>query len=91
MLPCLDGQHTFHAVGYAPSSYEGRVSSPIVEFNPEKMEARTRSRIYALKGDPATGQQNGDTTYTWTRWLNVNKVKSTDIEEVTLSYARKDM
>ena len=63
---------TIHFMGYAQSEYaayggEGRVCSPVQEFDKETMRGRTSSgRIYELVGPPGL---NSDALYVWNRWL----------------------
>jgi hypothetical protein len=56
-----------HFNGY--TGHEGRVCSPVQEFNKETMTGRTRSgRIYELVGPPG---YNGDAAYVWNRWIEI--------------------
>lgn len=58
-----------HFVGYNLTEMEGRVSSMIVEFDPNAMVGRTRSgRVYKLDGSIGG---NADAEYTWNRWLSI--------------------
>lgn len=71
-----------HFVGYNVTEGEGRVSSAIVEFNPETKQGRTSSgRIYQLAGEPGF---NGDAAYTWGRWCEINRVS--EQRDVTEEY-----
>ena len=63
-----------HFMGYAKSDHaytgEGRVCSPVLEFDKQTMRGRTRSgRVYELVGPPGL---NADALYVWNRWLNIN-------------------
>lgn len=72
-----DGQRTRHFIGYDADGREGRVSSSIVEFDPECKRARTSSgRVYALEG-PAG--HNRDADYVWEQWMLLQKAKN-DVE-----------
>jgi hypothetical protein len=63
-----------HFVGYNISYPEGRVSSKILEFDPETMRGKTRSgRVYQLDGKPG---YHGDAEYVWGAWKRINKVES---------------
>lgn len=70
---------TRHFVGYNPSDREGRVSSPIVQFDPATMCGVTKSgRVYALRGRAGW---NSDADYVWNSWKHINSV--TDALDVT--------
>lgn len=57
---------TRHFVGWNVTEREGRVSSPIVEFDSLTMRGRTRSgRVYELRG---VSGWDGDAEYVWSRW-----------------------
>lgn len=59
-----------HLCGYALGSREGRVTSAVATFDPERASATTSSgRIYKLKGRPGA---NPDAEYVKARWLQVN-------------------
>ena len=61
---------TRHFVGYNIREGSGRVSSPIVKFDKEKMIGVTRSgRVYRLIGE---SNYSADAHYTWYRWCNLN-------------------
>jgi hypothetical protein len=69
---------TVHFVGYA--GYEGRVCSPVKEYDKVTHRGVTRSgRVYELLGRPG---YNSDAEYVWHRWLDMmgNPVY-TDISE----------
>ena len=56
-----------HFNGYA--GYEGRVCSPVQEFDKKTMRGRTRSgRIYELVGSSGF---NRDAMHVWNRWLGM--------------------
>lgn len=81
-----------HFVGYNTSGREGRVSSLIVSFDPEKRCGVTQSgRVYSLSGP--TGR-HGDAQYVFARWCSYNAVKPEDATMVDLGLgpevARKD-
>lgn len=58
-----------HLVGYNVTEREGRVSSPIVKFDPKGRCAVTRSgRIYELSGPSG---YNADADYVWRRWMHI--------------------
>lgn len=62
-----------HFVGYNDAFQEGRVSSHIVEFDPERLRGVTRSgRVYQLS--PGMAGTNGDAEYVWSRWCAINGV-----------------
>jgi hypothetical protein len=59
-----------HFVGWCQENREGRVSSAIVEFDPQTKRGRTKSgRVYELSGRPG---RDGDAEYVWERWLRIN-------------------
>ena len=64
---------TRHFVGEVAQWHpEGRVSSPIVEFDPVKMRGITRSgRVYQLIG-PTGSTKESD--YVWAWWCAINHV-----------------
>lgn len=71
---CLDGspERTRHFVGYNLTEREGRVSSSIVEFDPNTKCGRTSSgRVYQLAGSPG---YDSDAEYTFARWRNIHNV-----------------
>lgn len=68
-----------HLCGYAQESREGRVTSAIETFDPERTSATTRSgRIYKLVGRPGA---DPDAECPKARWLSVNG--STEHRDVT--------
>lgn len=71
---------TRHFIGLAlESRKEGRVSSPIKEFDASKGEGRSQSgRIYRLQGMPGT---HPDAHYVWHTWQHI--YKTADVVEVT--------
>ncbi|WP_322003764.1 hypothetical protein [Paraburkholderia tropica] len=73
-----DGSRHFVGVDMFDSS--GRVSSPIVAFDPVAREGRTQTgRIYELIG-PNGSSWNVD--YVWSRWCELYEVKAyTDVTE----------
>jgi len=73
MLPGLD-EFTLHFNGYTAGYYgEGRVCSPVMEFDKNTMRGVTRSgRVYELVGSPG---HNSDAAYVWNKWLSLNDVE----------------
>lgn len=70
-----------HLVGFESFGRDGqgRVSSKIVTFDKDKMQAVTRSgRVYKLSGQPGW---NADAEYVWNKWKIINSV--TDFKNVT--------
>lgn len=62
-----------HFVGYNWSDREGRVSTPVDEFDLATLTGRTRSgRIYQLQGRPGV---DADAMYVWRAWCRVNGVE----------------
>lgn len=62
-----------HFVGYNLSDREGRVSTPIDEFDLATLTGRTRSgRIYQLQGRPGV---DADAMYVWHAWCRVNGIQ----------------
>ena len=71
---------TTHLVGY--DGYAGRVSSPIITLDTERMEATTGAgQVYRLSG---TSGFNRDACYTFNAWCDIKDVK--DFEDVTRDY-----
>ena len=67
----FDGEpETTHFVGYTVGRFgEGRVCSPILQYDPETRQAITKSgRVYKLHGDSGF---NPDAMYVWNRWLSI--------------------
>lgn len=64
---------TLHLLGYAALADEGRVTSPVIEFDASKMLATTRSgRVYKLCGNPGA---DPDAHYVLTRWLDFHRIE----------------
>ncbi len=82
-----DGSRHFVGVDMFDSS--GRVSSPIVAFDPVAMEGTTRTgRIYELFG---TKGSSLNVEYVWIRWCELYEVTSyTDVTERLLNGADDD-
>lgn len=77
---------TDHLVGFNNNSYNGRVSSAIISFDPIKAICITQSgRAYHLLGDPG---YSSDGEYVWGRWVDINGVKKEDIKDVTDVYRK---
>jgi hypothetical protein len=68
LLPAI-GHPTVHFVGYHAADSEGRVSSPIEQFDSASRCGVSRSgRVYQLAGEPGLG---ADAQYVWARWLRI--------------------
>jgi hypothetical protein len=64
--------HEVHVVGYNQTEREGRVSSPLVEFDVGSRQGTTRSgRRYRLCGNPGHSLDAG---YVFQAWLAINRV-----------------
>ncbi len=71
---------TIHFVGWA--GYEGRVCSPIQEYDPTTKRGITRSgRVYELKGSSG---HNRDAAYVWGVWCDRNNI--VDVKDITHEY-----
>ena len=82
-----DNFSTVHFVGYNIEEQEGRVSSPVVEFDVTTRRGQTQSgRIYELRGAPGVDE---DAAYTWGRWKNIND--ATDEVDITASFVAQGM
>lgn len=78
----FSGDHdtTIHFVGYA--WYEGRVSSPVLEYDASTKRGVTSSgRIYELDGNSG---HNSDALYVWERWCD--NVHPTVVKDITSQY-----
>lgn len=65
-----DGSRHFCGYHHGPSVHEGRVSSPIVKFDPSTMTGFTRSgRSYRLVGPPGA---DDDADFVKVAWLRFN-------------------
>lgn len=63
-------QGTRHFVGYNEFDRSGRVSSPIMSFDPIQLKGVTRSgRVYSLIGE---SRYNADADYVWLHWCRIN-------------------
>jgi len=72
-----------HFMGYSERGREGRVSSPIVTFDKEKMRGVTRSgRVYQLT-EIGPGF-NADAEYVLSNWLRRNGWTRDDVEYITI-------
>jgi len=77
------GEATRHLCGTVGG--EGRVCSPIQDFDPGKMEFVSRSgKIYEAIGWPRTGQT--DAEFVWSQWCSLNGIKNHEYEDVTKEY-----
>lgn len=57
-------------VGWCRENHEGRVSSAILEFDPQTRRGRTQSgRVYELSGRPGS---NRDAEFVWQHWLRIH-------------------
>lgn len=64
-------QNEFHFVGESLEG-TGRVSSAILNFDPERMSGKTASgRIYHLSGEMGFSEE---AEYVWSAWVVLNKV-----------------
>ncbi|MBA1146685.1 hypothetical protein H0Z60_06395 [Ectothiorhodospiraceae bacterium WFHF3C12] len=73
-----------HLLGYCVENGEGRVSSAIRSFDPERGVVETRTgRAYVLKGLPGS---NLDAEYVWRAWLRVNELEKA--KDVSAEVAR---
>jgi hypothetical protein len=71
---------TIHFNGRA--SWEGRVSSPVLEYDKETKRGRTGSgRVYELSGPSG---YNGDAQYVWGRWQGI--CGNPEVEDITKEY-----
>ena len=77
---------TDHLVGFNNNSYDGRVSSAIISFDPIRAICTTQSgRLYHLVGDPG---YSSDGEYVWNRWVDLNGVNKEEVKEVTDVYRK---
>lgn len=68
------GTKTRHFVGYNLTDREGRVSTPIVAYDPKTKIGKTLSgRTYHLKGNPGG---DVDALYVWGRFTEINKISN---------------
>lgn len=75
-----DEAETIHFVGRA--EWEGRVCSPVQEYDPTTKRGVTRSgRVYELLGPSG---HNGDAMYVWARWCHINNIE--EVTDVTAEY-----
>ncbi len=73
---------TRHFVGYNVTECEGRVSSPIVQWDAATRRGVTASgRVYQLVGE--TGF-NWDAQYVWSRWKDLNRITAAELVELPL-------
>jgi len=76
---------THHIVGYSEDTYEGRVSSAIIDFDPASRIVSTQSgRKYILVGKVG---YDSDGEHVWRSWKYVNQANSEF--DVTDKYTEK--
>ena len=64
---------------------EGRVCSPIQDFDKQSMEFTTRSgKIYETIGWPSSG--NNEAEFVWSKWCAINGISNHEYEDVTKEY-----
>jgi hypothetical protein len=64
------GQRHFCGRTIEGSASQGRVSSPIIHFDPARKRGRTvTGRVYQLRGPAGSSP---DVDYLWQRWLRIN-------------------
>ena len=78
-----DGKVKRHFAGYNIVDDEGRVSSFIVEWDPEKRRGRTESgRIYELVGKRAS--LGSAPMYVWNQWVDMLNPK--EVKDISSEY-----
>lgn len=78
---------TLHLTGYVQQLGEGRVSSPVSDFDPAARTARSSSgRTYLLVGP--TGHHS-DAEYVWSHWLRLKGTNEADVKEVSSDLQRR--
>jgi hypothetical protein len=83
IIETIEDKPSRHFVGYNNAGREGRVSSPIVTFDPGTMRGVTHTgRVYELKGPPGL---NMDAEYVLDRWKAGYKVDVKDITDAVVS------
>ena len=77
-----------HVVGYNLTEGEGRVSSPLMTFDPATRIATTRSgRRYVLQGEPG---MDPDAKYTFAAWCEITRVvRWDDVSAEVLAHGRE--
>lgn len=77
-------KNELHFVGYNLTDHEGRVSTPIEQFDVATLTGRTRSgRVYRLRGAPGF---DADAAYVWNAWCSASGVKHwEDVTEKSLA------
>lgn len=66
-------------------SGEGRVCSPIQEFDKSSMEFTTQSgKVYEVIGWPSSGNQEAE--FVWSKWCAINGIANHEYEDVTKEY-----
>lgn len=82
-----DGRRTRHLVGYNLKGQEGRVSSSIEEFDPDRLRVRTGSgRVYELVGKSGT---HSDAEYVWEQFLYLQHAKNAADITSSLTHANE--
>lgn len=83
IIETIEDEPSRHFVGYNGAGREGRVSSPIITFDPETMRGVTHTgRVYQLQGLPGL---NMDAEYVLNRWKAGYQV---DVKEITESIVK---
>jgi hypothetical protein len=86
IIETVEPEPSRHFVGYNNAGREGRVSSPIIEFDPATLRGITHTgRVYELSGSPGL---NGDAEYVLGRWQRGYKVDVTDITDAAVKGTR---
>jgi hypothetical protein len=86
IIETVEPEPSRHFVGYNDAGREGRVSSPIVTFDPATMRGITHTgRVYELSGSSGL---NGDAEYVLGRWMRGYKVEVTDITDAAVKGTR---
>ncbi len=86
IIETVEGKPSRHFVGYNGAGREGRVSSPIVTFDPATLRGITHTgRVYQLQGSSGI---NGDAEYVLGHWKVGYKVGVTDITDSAVKGTR---
>lgn len=82
-VPTKGDHPTLHFVGNA--GYEGRVSSPIVSYDPKiKQGVSSSGRVYELYGNPG---YNSNAMHVWGAWLSLCGIEKYD--DYTPKYSKE--